>query len=165
MPAIEKFLDGYKESLNSGSPPPATANAGVRLEDYVYIARFHLSIVEPLTERYALWALAALGSSPATHPLSEMEKWRIQRAMYRLETFCNLCSERSPCQMWRAQDRLRILTTFHAWEIEEMLCLHEFARERVSSVFHQVASELLNVLRPYGRHLVDDQGGTSSSLS
>lgn len=160
QPLIQGFLDGYKESLTTGSPLPVMSNFSVRLADYIYIARFHLSTVEPLTERYAVCALAALGSSPTTAPLGETEKWRIQRAMYRLETFCNLCSERSPCQMVDSQDRLRILTTFHAWEVEEMLCIHEFAKERISSVFHQVASELPNVLEPYSRSLVDDRGGT-----
>jgi hypothetical protein len=164
-PMIWDFLDGYKESRTSIVLPPTIANAVVRLEDYVQLARFHLSVVEPLTERYALWALAALGFSPATHPLSETERRRIHRAMYRLETFGNLCSVRSPCQISGALDRVGILSTFDAWEVEEMLCFHEFAKERISSVFHQVALELPNTLKPYGRNLVNDHGGTRSPLS
>lgn len=163
-PVVQSFLDSYKESLAPGSPLPAIANASVTPRDYVYLARFHLSTVEPLTQRYAEWALAALGSSPTKPPLSETERRRIQRAMYRLETFCNLCSERSPCQMSGALDRLSILSIFHAWEVEEILCFHEFAKERVSSVFHQVASELRDMLEPYGRRLVDERGGMRAQL-
>lgn len=159
MPIIRDFLVSYKESRTSSSRVPIINNAVVRLEDYVQLARFHLSVVEPLTERYALWALAALGSSPVTRPLTETERWRIQRAMYRLETFCNLCSDRSPCQMWGALDRLEILSTFDAWEVEAMLCFHEFAKERVSSVFHQVASELQDTLKTYRRSLVNEHEG------
>ncbi|KAB5560174.1 hypothetical protein GE09DRAFT_81690 [Coniochaeta sp. 2T2.1] len=166
-PMISDFLEEYKESLRPGNPPPTLANAKVRLEDYVQIARFHFSVVEPLTERFATWALDGLAAldpkAPVEKPLSDAERTRIQRAIYRLETFCNLCSLRSPFHMWAARQRLEILCVFPAWEVEEILCIHHFLKERVDSVFNEI-SELPWPLKPDGRSLITDLGEPNSDM-
>ncbi|KAL2284823.1 hypothetical protein FJTKL_08652 [Diaporthe vaccinii] len=92
------------------------------------MAYFHLRVVEPLTERYARWALGALSSSPEAAPLTVTEKVRIQRAMYRLQTICNI-SIRDDQGIFEALD------AFGPWQAEEILYVHEFAKERYESVF------------------------------
>lgn len=92
------------------------------------MAHFHLRVVEPLTERYARWALGALSSSPEAAPLTGTERARIQRAMYRLQIICNM-SIRDHQAMFEALD------AFGPWQAEEILCVHAFAKERYESVF------------------------------
>lgn len=84
------FVATYRQQLaNSDS----TA-AKLSLEDIIQLVRFHQSVIELLTDRYAAWALAALSSSPTSDPLSGTERRRIQRGLYNLQVFCNLCGSR-----------------------------------------------------------------------
>lgn len=110
------------------------------------MAFFHLNIVEPLTERYARWALGALSSSPEAAPLTGTEKSRIQRAMYRLQTLCNT-SLRGPRYI------LDVLHDFGPWQAEEILCVYEFAKERYTSVFIECAWHLDQERNPKYRHI------------
>lgn len=119
---------------------------GLSLAEATDMASFHLSVVEPLTERYADWTLAALSSSPAAVPLSKSEKVRIQRAMYRLQILCNL-------QIRDADRMLRILTSFPPWEVEQILCVHAFAREKYTSVFIASAWDLNQDDNPKYSHI------------
>ncbi|KAG6362739.1 hypothetical protein INS49_007832 [Diaporthe citri] len=89
---------------------------------------FHIRVVEPLTERYARWALGALSSSPEAAPLTGTEKAHIQRAMYRLQIICNI-PIRDDQAIFEAMD------AFGPWQAEEILCVHEFAKDRYKSVF------------------------------
>lgn len=92
------------------------------------MASFHLRVVEPLTERYARWALGALSSSAQDAPLTKTEKSRIQRAMYRLQVICNSGTGNE-------QQILQVIDSFGPWAAEQIICVHEFAKERWSSVF------------------------------
>ncbi|ROV92313.1 hypothetical protein VSDG_07262 [Cytospora chrysosperma] len=128
------------------------------LDDMIHLLRFHTSVVEPLTERYASWALASLPSSSTNdqagqQPLSDTERCRIQRAMYRLQIFCNVCGslgeERSSRERIEDDiDRLRVLSMFPAWEIEEIMCLHRFAEDIYRDIFRQVAWDLNEARNP-----------------
>lgn len=128
------------------------------LEHLIQLIRFYHSVVEPLTERYATWALTALSSSPETHSLSSTERQRIQRALYRLQVFCNLCGSRgkghsAPVYIENPVDRLRVLSLFPAWQIEEILCIHEFAKDICGGIFYQVAWDLDELRNPRYRHI------------
>lgn len=112
--------------------PPSLDIAGISLETIQQMAYFHLRVVEPLTERYCRWALGALSSSPLAAPLTKTEKSRIQRAMYRLQVVCNL-------RVREPQEMLSVLDSFGPWATEQILCVHEFAKERFSSAFIECA--------------------------
>lgn len=132
--------------------------AQLPLEDVIQLARFHRSVIEPLTERYATWALAALSSSPETSPLSGIERRRIQRALYRYEVFCNVCGSRgegrsAPRYIREHAQRLRILSLFPAWQIEDILCIHEFGKDIYGGIFDQVAWDLDEERNPKYRHI------------
>lgn len=140
--------------------------------DIIQILHFHIFIIEPLTERYASWALATL-PFPSTNgqtgqqPLSNTERCRIQRAMYRLQIFCNVCGSlgegrSSPIRIEENIDRLRVLSLFPAWEIEEILCFHRFAEDIYGKVFRQVAWDLNEYKNPRYRHL--DMTDTNEDL-
>lgn len=119
-------FDDYEERLLTVSTERTLE--GLSLVEATEMALFHLSVVEPLIDRYARWPLSALSSSPEAVPLSKTEKARIQRAMYRLQTIGNV-KPRNPARL------LDALSTFTPWEAEEILCVHAFAKERYSSVF------------------------------
>jgi hypothetical protein len=63
-PMLWALLDDFQNRRTSVAPSDLAAQ--LALEDLVQLARFHQSIIEPLTERYSVWALAALSSSPRT---------------------------------------------------------------------------------------------------
>jgi hypothetical protein len=132
--------------------------AQLSLEELIQIIRFHCSVIEPLTERYATWALAALSSSPKDAPLSDTERRRIQRALYRMQVFCNVCGSRgegrsAPVSIEKHLDRLRVLGLFPAWQIEEVLCIHSFAKDVYGGVFHRVAWDLDELRNPRFRDI------------
>ncbi|ROW02476.1 hypothetical protein VMCG_06081 [Cytospora schulzeri] len=128
------------------------------LDDMIHLLRFHTSVIESLTERYATWALASLPSSSTNdqagqQPLSDTERCRIQRAMYRLQIFCNVCGslgeERSSRERIEDNiDRLRVLSMFLAWEIEEILCVHRFAEDIYRDILRQVAWDFNEARNP-----------------
>ena len=93
---------------------------------------FYLRVVEPLTERYARWALGALSSSPQAAPLTKTEKSRIQRAMYQFQVICNL-------GILEPQAILEVLDSFGPWEAEQIIRVHEFAKERRTSASMECA--------------------------
>lgn len=131
--AVRFSFEDYLESLRT-DPMGSTAD-DVSLEVAQKMAHFHLRVVEPLTKRYARWALGALSSSPDPDPLTRTEKARIQRGMYRLQIICNM-SLRGERMI------LGVLDRFGPWQAEEIVCVHTFAMERYSSVFIDCAWEL-----------------------
>lgn len=138
------FVEEYKQWLAGGG-----ARLEMVLEELVRMVRFQRVMVEPLTERYAAWALAALGLSSEEDPLSDTERRRIQRGFYRFQVFCNVCGFRGKGQSaeeciggWESVDCLRVLSLFPAWQIEEILCVHAFVKDVYGGVFDQVAWDL-----------------------
>lgn len=167
---------------DDGSAPAPDWTAELSLHDIIRLLRFHVSVAEPLTEAYARWALDALPSSSSSSSsqqrsesndqdatansnhdklassLSESEARRIQRAVYRLQMFSNLCGSQgegrsSPARIESNLDRLRILSLLPAWEVEEMLSVHMFAKDRYSGIFKQVAWDLDEERNPKYRHI------------
>ena len=126
--------------------PSALAIGGLSLEITQKMAHFHLRVVEPLTERYCRWALGALSSSLHAAPLTKTEKSRIQRAMYRLQVICNL-------GISDPQTMLQILDSFGPWAAEQIICVHEFAKERFTSAFIECAWELNEEENPRYSHV------------
>ncbi|KAI7775674.1 hypothetical protein LA080_006457 [Diaporthe eres] len=159
----ESLLWTFVEEYESKYTTTATDwMAALSLEDIVHLHHFHTSVIEPLTDRYANWALASL-PIPSTNektrkqPLSNTERCRIHRAMYRLQVFCNVCwSLREGHSSHEILEKniahLRVLCIFPAWEIEEILCFHRFAEDVHSNVFFQVAWDV-NPENPKYRHV------------
>lgn len=156
-PMIWDFLSDYEQRRAN----PVKLAAQLSLDDIVGMVWFHNSYIEPLTERYAVWALASMPSlaeaSPTAQPLSTTEMRRIQRAMYRLQVFCNVCGFKGEgSSSRRIQDdveRLRVFSMFPPWEAEEILCVHEFAKSKCSDVFKLIAWDLDEERNPKYRHI------------
>lgn len=127
------FDDYIERQLYGACPNPATKD--LSLSEVTEMATFHISVVQPLTDLYAHWALGALSSSLEAVPLSRVEVARIQRAIYRLQTICN-------CRIGSRAALLGLLDAFSPWESEEILCVHAFAEERCTSAFIMAAWDL-----------------------
>ncbi len=158
-----EFVDNYRLATVPGSD----LFTHLSLEHVVQIIRFHFLVVEPLTQRYATWALAALSSAPETCPLSVTERQRIQRGLYRLQVFCNLCGSRgegqsAPAYIETNLDRVRVLSLFPAWQVEEVLCVHAFAKDVYGGVFDRVDWDLNEERNP--RYLHVDITSVNESL-
>ena len=142
-------IGAYEDRLTTKPARQLDLVENMSLEYIIQLVRFHRSVIEPLAERYAAWSLAALssGTSPQSHPQSEVERRRIQRALYRLEVFCNLCGFRgegrsAPVYIGTSIERLYVLNIFPAWQIEEILCVHAFAQHSYSVIFEQIDWDL-----------------------
>lgn len=164
-PMLWEFLHDFQNRRATVAPSDLAAQ--LALEDLVQLARFHHSVIEPLTERYSIWALAALSSSPQDCPLSGTERRRIQRALYRYQIYCNLCGSRgegrsSPRRLQESLQCLRILTLFPAWQIEEILCVHKFGKDTYGGVFDRVAWDLDEERNPKYRDV--DLGSVRENL-
>lgn len=146
-PALWSFVEELTEKYTA----PAAWTTELSFDDIIHILRFHDSVIEPLTERYASWALASLPgpgeAGDGQQLLSDTERHRIQRAMYRLQIFCHLCGSlgegrSSPDRIGENVDRLRVLLIFQPWEVEEISSIHFFAVHTYNIILRQVAWDL-----------------------
>jgi hypothetical protein len=150
-PMLWEFVDNYQHRRTTTSASDLVAE--LTLSDLLQLARFHRSVIEPLTSRYATWALAALSSSPEKWPLSGTERRRIQRALYHYQIYCNVCGSRgegrsSQHHIEQPLQCLRVLSVFPGWQVEEVLCIHEFAKDTYGGVFDRVAWDLDEIRNP-----------------
>lgn len=144
--AVVQF--SFRDYHNSLPTDPMSSAAGtLPLEIAHKMADFHLRVVEPLTNRYVYWALGALSSSsPQLASVSRTEKARVQRAMYRLQIICNMSIRNNRVMAG-------ILDDFGPWQAEQILCVHEFAKERYESVFVECAWHLDQERNPKYRRI------------
>lgn len=155
-------------------PPNGDWTAELSLDEIIYILPFHVSVIEPLTEPFAHWLLNALPSKPENKAacksvsLSDTERCRMQHGFYKLQIFCNICGSQgegrsAPARIEETLDRLRVLSMFPAWEIEEILGAHEFTKDKYANVFRHVAWDLHEERNPKYRD--GDKASKSHALS
>lgn len=164
-PSLWAFVE-KQQAIHSTNPPPPPGDwtAELSLDDIICILRFHVYVVERLTEAFAPWALGALPSKPENQAacksasLSDTERRRMQRGFYRIQMFCNLCGSRgaersAPARISETVNHLRVLSMFPAWEVEEILSVHEFAKDQYTDIFKQVAWDLNEERNPKYKHI------------
>ncbi|KAI0390302.1 hypothetical protein F5Y17DRAFT_70762 [Xylariaceae sp. FL0594] len=145
---IFQFMEEYSNWKEGKSPCPELLPRGqVR-----WMAAYHLSVVEPLKDRYGRWALANFAAAhdellapmaeaaDANWVLSKSEEANICQALYRYGTFQNLLGRGRRAYGGSAMDAERgfpigYLTTllrsiFNAWDMEAMAYIDVFMREK-----------------------------------
>lgn len=157
------FVEEQQARYSAGPPPPAGDwTAELSLDEIIHIIRFHISVIEPLTEAFAHWAVGALPSKPENEAacksvsLSDVERRRMQRGLYRMQMLCNLYGSQGRSTLSTIDEtvnRLRVLSMFPAWEVEEILSVHEFAKDKYANVFKQVAWDLNEERNPKYRDI------------
>lgn len=109
------------QNLHQRPTPPRSWS----LWDALRLAQFH-SRVDWFSVKFARAALTKhpLDSTPpvATH----QETCRIERALYRFETYCNLFREyqKTPSTIYEDQEQL-FFANFAPWENEQLGCVHD----------------------------------------
>ncbi|MCJ1386753.1 hypothetical protein MMC17_009879 [Xylographa soralifera] len=75
---------------------------------------------------------------------------RIQRALYRLQLYCNLFSPRNLQRLEDYDARDAFFTRFPAWEVEEFACIHDYLHRRLD-VIDEITLHDLETLFRYER--------------
>jgi hypothetical protein len=82
-------------------------------------------------------------------PLSMTEETRIVRALYRFQLSCLLFGNASRADLWTRhwgpKESIRIPNLFESiepWEIEEIGCVYEFARDKFLQVFRDIQQDV-----------------------
>ncbi|RAK95623.1 uncharacterized protein BO80DRAFT_469240 [Aspergillus ibericus CBS 121593] len=145
--AVTKLL-GFYEGRRALSEYPLMSEE-LTTDEVSSMATFHLSLIQPLVQRYTVWALSNLAHEPeglqSDASLSTTEELRILRSMYRFQLCCNLfgvgChgTPFSPRSDFDSVGILRFfLSIFEPWEVEEIACIYAFAKERYDEVFDDI---------------------------
>ncbi|KAG8157991.1 hypothetical protein KVR01_012263 [Diaporthe batatas] len=142
---IWPFLETYREHVQHLSCKDWIHS--ISLPEAVEMATFQTSIVEPLVDEYACWALANLSTSAKAMELSKIERIRIQRAMYRFQIVCDVFGNKlegnnMANQRLRQLGCLRFLAGYDPWEIEEMLCINAFFQQQYQKRLLEVSGDL-----------------------
>ena len=162
---ITRFLGGYR--LWRSGPNPPGPDRGLRDPDSCrWLAAFHLSVVRPLTNQYAAWALANLSRASAEFaggrqaadaeggaeagrdgqaPLRRSEEIRIFRALYQYETFYHLFgrNEGRRAGGFRTHELNQLFVClFDPWEAEALGCIDLVIRDRYKVIFAKVKWDL-----------------------
>ncbi|KAI9776310.1 MAG: hypothetical protein M1839_000471 [Geoglossum umbratile] len=147
---VTQFLDSYQGQRTSA--PNSHFTKHVTEDQAIRMAAFHSCIVKPLARRYVDWALTNLSKETKgaldNRLLSKIEETRVLRALYRLQLCCNLFGEgpfnfpQGPYWIryaFRSIDILKLfLCLFEPWEVEEIVCIHAFAKEKVDRTFKDI---------------------------
>ena len=129
--ALQDFCEDH---LSPRQRPPSSWT----LSEASPLADLH-RCVEHLTLDFASWTLRLLDDSDdsdawLSQSLSSSELYRIQRAFYRFEMYCNLFRT---CRLrpvrFSKQRTNDFLFTFTMWENEQLGCIHDYLFRRLSS--------------------------------
>lgn len=141
---VTQFLEPY-QNQHSSSSRPSLLNM-LTLDEVISMVTFHTSVIKPLLQDYTGWALDTLTEqtkNPQSHqPLSRTEETRLVRGMYHFQLYCNLFGSSYACPWFfrvRGIEILRIfMSIYEPWEVEEMLCINAFAKEKLNKVFNDI---------------------------
>ena len=141
---VAEFLESYQNRHSSLSH--LSFSNMLTLEEVISMVTFYTSIVKPLMQYYTSWALDTLieeTKNPQSHqPLSRTEKARLVRGLYHYQLYCNLFGANYCCESFLGFQAIEILKIFislyEPWEVEEMVCIYAFAKEKFNQVFDDI---------------------------
>lgn len=122
--SVETTRDFAGRYLSSRRPVPIR---NWKLKDALVISRLH-DDVECLAESYVERAMEVRrkDGKEARSP-SNVEIWRIERALYRFEMYCNLFRSRQSIYGHYVTDQVdTFFFAFAPWETEQLACIHEY---------------------------------------
>ncbi len=125
------------------SQPPSTILNALSEQHLVTMARFYLTVAQPLVLKCAALFLWNLDISLEGFPLSDTERTRLLRALYRFELYCRVFGagprghERLPTIAFRQQIIL-LFDSWKAWEIEEAWCIYALIGAKYEELFETI---------------------------
>jgi hypothetical protein len=116
-------------------------------DDVVEMAAFYLGVVRPLLELCAAIFLSHLNSSIPVGRLSQTERTRLLRALYRFQTYCYLfgMGPSGDTKSFEAPNIDRLMGffgRFPPWEIEEIYCIYLLIRDKYKALFDTIKSDV-----------------------
>jgi hypothetical protein len=147
--SVAEFLKAYCDRRSSATY--SISDEALTENEVVAMVAFHFTVIEPLFERFTIWALGHLanetGGSPHHKPLSTTEEARVMRAMYRFQLCCNLFHERrdqfmQPLHLGSIDVVKLFFCLFEPWEVEEVVCIHAFAKNEFDRIFRDIHSDV-----------------------
>lgn len=145
---VKMFLKIYRN--RQGVETFALRDRKITEKDLIEMYKFHVKVIEPLVDQYAAWALRHLeyeaDSTDVGGAISDTERVRIIRALYRFEIGCNVCADTSG--YWVSppltpdEFTVQFFFNYEAWEVEEMLCVADFVFDKMNKVFDEVENDL-----------------------
>ncbi|KAI0401431.1 hypothetical protein F4802DRAFT_601023 [Xylaria palmicola] len=149
----EVVFDFVAQHLEHRQIPPGILS----LRRALHISRLHF-YVDALAKRFAVAALVKSPLNRSNHPPTREETWRIERGLYRFETYCNLfrergrlllfesyirreCKEKLPPPKVTVNNDRKVLffDKFSPWEHEQLGCIHDFLVRSIVPSFTEVA--------------------------
>ena len=140
---VEQFLDEYWQHLSR----PDVALQTCTVEDLAGIAGFYLGVVGPLLRRLPAIMLGNLDPSLTVGRLSETERVRLLRGLYRFQLFCNLFCAGEPKRhlefVLHDDDVVaRFLGLFKPWEVDEIGCIATTVKDEYEKFLQAVQWDL-----------------------
>lgn len=161
---ITTFLGSYRRWLSGNHDSLTTASniMSINSSDIRWLCSFHLSVVLPLAEFFSYWAFANLAKAasssenepgdepPATQKmdlstLSQSERIRIMRALYRCETYYHLFGRNEGRRIGAFRDSQIteiFFNVFEPWEAQKIGCIDAFIHKKYTHVFDEVKADL-----------------------
>lgn len=148
--SVAQFLQSYQDRRRG---PQHSFLAELSIDEVVSVVSFHTSIIQPLAQKFTLWALDNLakmtGSAHIHEPLSRTEETRLLRALYRFQLCANLFGAQPDQRYVNGRisfnfdfEPLDILLLFvdlyEPWEVEEILCISLFAKDKYNQIFDAI---------------------------
>lgn len=164
---ITDFLSSYRRWI-SGNHNPAAAAAHTSIRSIKpgavrWLAAFQLSVAMPLADQINQWALGNLKRAVASSStdgavdepcgvsmaglsvLSDSERVRVLRALYRYETYHHLFGQNQGKRVGDLHHSVitdRFFQIMDPWEAEEIGCVELFVRKRYENLFEKVKADL-----------------------
>lgn len=152
--AMRCFHESWR--ARSWSRQYTIAGEGFTGDEVACIVAFHLSIIKPMAKEVCRWALGNLTTQLQKDPekqyydpLSTTEETRIVRALYRFQLCCCLWGNASRARLWQRSWGFKeslhypdLFESIEPWEIEEIGCVYEFARDKLMQVFRDIQQDV-----------------------
>ncbi|KAG6006435.1 hypothetical protein E4U21_007053 [Claviceps maximensis] len=120
-------------------------------EDAISMCRFHLTVIVPLLQHFATWALGNLAletkSQPDPQPLTPTERARLMRGFYHFELCCNLYGRKYDdalrgldwphCRPFKVE--FAMFKKLEPWEVEEIACVYPFIQDKYERIFNAIS--------------------------
>lgn len=161
---VTTFLGSYRQWLSGPCDSLAAASNAVSIScsDIHWLCSFHLSVTLPLAEFFCHWAYTNLTRAAASSEnaiqdepaatqrmdlslLSNSERIRVMRALYRCETYYHLFGQNKGNRSggFRDSEITEIFfNIFQPWEAEETGCIDLFIQTEYTHVFNEVKADL-----------------------
>ncbi|RTE81563.1 hypothetical protein BHE90_003871 [Fusarium euwallaceae] len=129
---VPEFLKDYHRLRSS--PDSSSWGKNPTENEMSDLAMFHLSFIQPLTEKYKNWAMTNIANgfeeqkrAVHTSPLSSTEQFRIMRALYRFQLWCHLLAIPRFYNIDLVGVPYMFLSLYEPWEVEEIRSVYLFA--------------------------------------